>query len=133
MNVNLASKITEYKIDAYGVKQYERIQEDQKTPLSDIESVDNEIAKILEESGISLVSDLLDSDMDNLLNLNGIDEQTLDSIYESVQDYVERKIEPEEENDESDLSSLGIDLKLENNSDSDPELELKNQSLKKNK
>jgi len=124
MNVNLASKITEYKIDAYGVKQYERIQEDQKTPLSDIESVDNEIAKILEESGISLVSDLLDSDMDNLLNLNGIDEQTLDSIYESVQDYVERKIEPEKEDDELDLSSLGIDLELDNNSDSDPEIEL---------
>ena len=62
--------------------------------------------------------------MDNLLNLNGIDEQTLDSIYESVQDYVERKIEPEKEDDEIDLSSLGIDLELDNNSDSDPEIEL---------
>ena len=96
MNVNLASKITEYKIDAYGVQQYERIQEDQKTPISDIEGVDNKIAKILEESGISLVSDLLDSDMESLLNLKGVDEQALDSIYEAVQDYVERKIEPEE-------------------------------------
>ena len=124
MNVNLASKITEYKIDAYGVQQYERIQEDQKTPISDIEGVDNKIAKILEESGISLVSDLLDSDMDSLLNLKGIDEQALDSIYESVQNYVERKIEPEKEDDEIDLSSLGIDLELENNSDSDPESEL---------
>ena len=124
MNVNLASKITEYKIDAYGVQQYERIQEDQKTPISDIEGVDNKIAKILEESGISLVSDLLDSDMDSLLNLKDIDEQALDSIYESVQNYVERKIEPEEEEDEIDLSSLGIDLELENKSDSDPELEL---------
>ena len=124
MNVNLASKITEYKIDAYGVQQYERIQEDQKTPISDIEGVDNKIAKILEESGISLVSDLLDSDMDSLLNLKDIDEQALDSIYESVQDYVERKIEPEKEEDEIDLSSLGIDLELENNSDSDPESEL---------
>ena len=107
MNVNLASKITEYKIDAYGVQQYERIQEDQKTPISDIEGVDNKIAKILEESGISLVSDLLDSDMDSLLNLKDIDEQALDSIYESVQNYVERKIEPEKEEDEIDLSSLG--------------------------
>ena len=124
MNVNLASKITEYKIDAYGVQQYERIQEDQKTPISDIEDVDDKIAKILEESGISLVSDLLDSDMDSLLNLKDIDEQALDSIYESVQNYVERKIEPEKEEDEIDLSSLGIDLELENKSDSDPELEM---------
>ena len=124
MNVNLASKITEYKIDAFGVQQYERIQEDQKTPISDIEGVDNKISKILEKSGISLVSDLLDSDMDSLLDLNGIDEQALDSVYESVQDYVERKIEPEKEEDEIDLSSLGIDLELENKSNSDPELEL---------
>jgi len=124
MNVNLASKITEYKIDAYGVQQYERIQEDQKTSISDIEGVDNKIAKILEESGISLVSDLLDSDMDSLLNLKDIDEQALDLIYESVQNYVERKIEPEKEEDEIDLSSLGIDLELENKSDSDPELEM---------
>ena len=124
MNVNLASKITEYKIDAYGVQQYERIQEDQKTPIYEIEGVDNKIAKILEESGISLVSDLLDSDMDSLLNLKDINEQALDSIYESVQNYVERKIEPEEEEDEIDLSSLGIDLELENKSGGDPELEL---------
>ena len=31
MNINLASRLTDYKIDAYGVNQYERIQEDQKT------------------------------------------------------------------------------------------------------
>ena len=124
MNVNLASKITEYKIDAYGVKQYERIQEDQKTPISDIDGVDNKFAKILDESGISLVSDLLDTEMDSLLNINDIDEQALDSIYESVQNYVERKIEPEEEEDEIDLSSLGIELKLGNKNDSDPESEL---------
>ena len=124
MNVNLASKITEYKIDAYGVKQYERIQEDQKTPISDIEGVDNKLATILEESGISLVSDLLDTDMDSLLDLKDINEEALDSIYESVQNYVERKIEPEEEEDEIDLSSLGIDLKLGNKNDSGPESEL---------
>ncbi|MEL1236582.1 MAG: transcription termination factor NusA [Candidatus Neomarinimicrobiota bacterium] len=124
MNVNLASKITEYKIDAYGVQQYERIQEDQKTPISNIEGVDNKLAKILDESGISLVSDLLDAEMDSLLNLEDIDEQALDSIYESVQDYVERKIEPEKEEEEIDLASLGIDLELQNNSDSNPEIEL---------
>ena len=61
--------------------------------------------------------------MDSLLNLKDIDEQALDSIYESVQNYIERKIEPEKEEDEIDLSSLGIDLELENKSDFDPELE----------
>ena len=114
MNVNLASKITDYKIDAYGIKQYERIQEDQNTQLVDIEGMDPEIAKILAKSGKSLVSDLLDSDMDNLLDIDGIDEDLLDSTYESVQSYIEREIEPETMEEEIDLLSLGIDLNLEN-------------------
>ena len=117
MNVNLASKITDYKIDAYGVKQYERIQEDQNTQLIDIEGMHPETAKILVKSGITLVSDLLDSDMDNLLDIDGIDEDLLDSTYESVQSYIEREIESETVEEEIDLSSLGIDLKLENNED----------------
>ena len=69
--------------------------------------------EILEKSGVSLVSDLLDSDMDNLLNINDIDEQALDSLYESVQNYVEREIEPEVEEEQIDLSSLGIDIDLD--------------------
>tara|TARA_S200000501_G_scaffold373394_1_gene420410 strand:+ start:3782 stop:5152 length:1371 start_codon:yes stop_codon:yes gene_type:complete len=113
MNVNLASKITEYKIDAYGFKQYERIQEDQKTPIADIEGVNIKIAKILVKSGVSLVSDLLDSDMDNLLSIKNIDEEALDSLYESVQNYVEREIEPEVEEEQVDLSLLGIDIDLD--------------------
>ena len=117
MNVNLASKITDYKIDAYGVKQYERIQEDQNKHLVDIEGMDPKISEILVKSGISIVSDLLDADMDILLNIDGIDEDSLDSTYESVQSYIEREIEPEAIDDDIDLSSLGIDVKLENSED----------------
>ena len=117
MNVNLASKITEYKIDAYGFKQYERIQEDQKTPIGDIEGVDLKIAKILEKSGVVIVSDLLESDMENLLNMKNINEESLDLIYESVQNYVEREIEPDDHEEEVDLSSLGIDIEPDDNKD----------------
>jgi N utilization substance protein A len=93
MNINLASKITDYRIDAYGINQYQRIQEDQKTLLMDIEGVDKKIAKVLLDSNIKVVSDLLDADMDNLLAINSITEDILDDIYTSVQDFVERKIE----------------------------------------
>jgi len=123
MNVNLASKITDYKIDAYGVKQYERIQEDQNTQLINIESMDSNTARLLDNAGISLVSDLLDSDMDNLLNIDGIDENLLDSTYESVQSYVEREIVSEDIEEDVDLSLLGIDIKLENSEDGDLEEE----------
>ena len=118
MNVNLASKITDYKIDAYGVKQYERIQEDQNTKLLEIEGVDSSAASALDKSGISLVSDLLDSDMDKLLTLSGIDEDLLDSIYEAVQSYIEREVEPDVIEEEVDLSSLGINLEYEENENS---------------
>ena len=62
--------------------------------------------------------------MESLLNLKGVDDEALDSIYESVQDYVERKVQPQNEEEEIDLSSLGIDLKLENSSNSDSESKL---------
>ena len=105
MNINLASKITDYRIDAYGVKQYERIQTDHKTPLADIEGISSAIASSLGKVGINIVSELLDADMDNLLSAKGVDEDSLDSIYGAVQDFVERvlEIEPEEEVDMGDL------------------------------
>ena len=103
MNINLASKITEYRIEAYGVNQYERIQEDQQTNLSDIEGVDKKLADLLSESGIILVTDLLDADMDNLLNIKGLNEDELDDVYSAVQTFVERKIEVEVEEEESEV------------------------------
>lgn len=94
MNINLASKITDYKIDAYGINQYERIQEDQKTSLSEIDGIDGKISSILRKSKVVVVSDLLDADMDSLLSIAGLEEDTLDDIYSAVQTFVERKIEP---------------------------------------
>ena len=113
MNINLASKITEYRIEAYGVNQYERIQEDQQTNLSEIEGVDKKLADLLSESGIILVTDLLDADMDNLLNIKGLNEDELDDVYSAVQTFVERKIEVEEEESEVDVEEM-IDAKQTN-------------------
>ena len=97
MNINLASKITDYKIDAYGINQYERIQEDQKTPLSEIDGIDKKMASLLKKAKIKVVSDLLDADMDYLLGIAGLEDESLDVIYSAVQTFVERKIEPETE------------------------------------
>ncbi len=105
MNINLASKITDYKIDGYGVNQYERIQLDQKTPLKDIDSVNGTIAELLFSSGIEKVSDLLDADMDDLLSIEGVDELSLDEAYEGVQLFIEREIESEDEKEILDLQT----------------------------
>ena len=116
MNINLASKITEYKIDGYGVKQYERIQEDQKTLLIDIEGLDNKISTILSSSSINTVSDLLESDMEELLKISGMDEELLDEAYEGVQLFIEREIETDDEDDEVPLDyETDEQSKLDNN------------------
>ena len=46
---------------------------------------------------IKIVSDLLEADMDDLLKSEKINEELLDSVYESVQNFVEREIVEESE------------------------------------
>ena len=98
-NINLASKITNYIIDAYGINQYSRMQEDQKRLLTEIDGVDQQIIEILSSNGVEIVSDLLDADPENLLKISGITDEILDSLYDSVQLFIEREI-VEENQDE---------------------------------
>ena len=104
MNINLASKLTDYKIDAYGVNQYERIQEDQKTSISEIEGVGEEISSLLRSMNIEVVSDLLEADMDDILKSSQISESTLDGVYESVQNFVEREVIEDSEHEDDDVA-----------------------------
>ena len=121
MNINLASKITDYRIDAYGVKQYERIQEDQKSLLTEIDGVDQTTAESLNSIGVTVVSELLDADMDDLLSAHGIDDESLDEIYEAVQSFIEREVETNDEEVESvDLALHTGEPILEQTSEPDP-------------
>ena len=97
MNVNLASKVTEYKIDAYGVLQYERIQKDQNTDLDNIPGLAKSVTSKLKSNGINIVSNLLEADAEFLLSIKGLNEERIDEIYESVQKFIERdaSIEPD--------------------------------------
>ena len=100
MNINLASKITEYKIDAYGVSNYERIKEDHRTNLENVEGANPTTVRKLRDAGISVVSDLLDSDMNELLSIDKIDEDSLDEIYDCVQRFIEREVPDDQHEDE---------------------------------
>ena len=121
MNINLASKITDYRIDAYGVKQYERIQEDQKSLLTEVDGVDQTTAESLNSIGVTVVSELLDADMDDLLSAQGIDDESLDEIYEAVQSFVEREVETNDEEVESvDMGLHAGEPILEQASEPDP-------------
>ena len=114
MNINLASKLTDYKIDAYGVNQYERIQEDQKTSISEIEGVGEEISSLLSSMNIEVVSDLLEADMDDILKNSQISENILDGVYEAVQNFVEREVKEDSDPEDDDLAG---DVSLSLNED----------------
>ena len=114
MNINLASKLTDYKIDAYGVNQYERIQEDQKTSISEIEGVGEEISSLLSSMNIEVVSDLLEADMDDILKNSQISENILDGVYEAVQNFVEREVKEDPDPEDDDLAG---DVSLSLNED----------------
>ena len=101
VNVNLASKVTEYRIDAFGKKEYERKQVEQETLLSAIDKMPKRAIKPLEENEIKTVSELLNSDEERLLEIKGISETSLEKIYDAVQTFVEKNESKESDEEES--------------------------------
>ncbi|MBT4318205.1 MAG: transcription termination factor NusA [Candidatus Marinimicrobia bacterium] len=121
VNVNLASKVTEYRIDAFGKKEYERKQVEQETLLSEIDKMPKRAIKPLEENEIKTVSELLNSDEERLLDIKGISETSLEKIYDAVQTFVEKNESKESDEEESlDPVSTEKDSPTEENN---PELE----------
>ena len=99
MNINLASRVTGYRIDAYGADQYKRIQDDQNTLLTDIEGIKASISKALNDSNIKTVMDLMDADEESLTEIKGLSSEKVETVFSSVQSFIEREIdEPEDEN-----------------------------------
>ena len=105
VNVNLAANVTNYKIDAFGKKEYERKQVEQETELSTINSVNVDSIKTLNENSIITVSDLLNTSEDSLLEINGIDEVKLEEIYDNVQKFIEEN----QVNDFNEVSEIDTD------------------------
>ena len=108
MNINLASKVVGYRIDAYGVKQYNRLQNDQNTSLADIDGIEDKLSKSLANSGIKTVSDLMDADEESLVDLKGVTSEKLDNVYSMVQSFIEREVEEVNLADENFDGSLDL-------------------------
>ena len=131
VNINLASNVTEYRIDAFGKNEYERKNAEQEKLLADIPSMPARAVNPLAESGISTVSELLNSDEEKLLEIKGIAATTLEKIYDAVQSFVEKNQNesPEEDvslksdSEENENLSEGIEAKGNDSSspDADPD------------
>jgi N utilization substance protein A len=103
MNINLAADVTQYRIDAFGKKEYDRKNIEQETLLADIPDMPTRAVKPLADCNISTVSELLNSEEEKLLEIKGIADTTLEKIYDAVQTFVEnnQNIDNEDSEEES--------------------------------
>ena len=104
MNINLASRVTGYRIDAYGVNQYKRLQDDQNILLSDIDGIKASFSKALNEVNIKTVADLMDADEESLVEIKSLSSEKVEIIFSSVQLFIEREIDEPEDVNSVDLS-----------------------------
>lgn len=117
VNINLASQLTDYRLDVYSIKEYERIQKNQETKISQIADFPKNISSEMEKNGIITVADLLNAGDEQLLGIKGINESTLEQIYNIVQMYVEGDTKDTNslgENDDSKKEPFGEDTKAVN-------------------
>ena len=113
VNVNLASKVTEYRIDAFGKKEYERKQLEQETLLENIENMPKRAVKPLYENDIKTVSELLNTEEEKLIEIKGITETSLEKIYNAIQSFVEKNQISTEVSDEDDKEELNESIPVE--------------------
>jgi len=89
VNINLASRITSYRIDAYGKNEYERNQKQQATLLSEIDSISDKDVSSLETGSILTVSDVLDAEEETLIAIKGITSTKIEKIYNAIESFIE--------------------------------------------
>jgi N utilization substance protein A len=109
VNINLASRITSYRIDAYGKKEYERNQKQQATLISEIEDITKKDVALFENASILTVSDLLGAEEDTLLDIKGISANKIEKVYNAIETFIESD-NNEEVEEEVDVKELIEDL-----------------------
>ncbi|MBT3216388.1 MAG: transcription termination factor NusA [Candidatus Marinimicrobia bacterium] len=116
VNINLASKVTQYRIDAYGEKEYQKRSDAQKTSLIDVPDFPKIAAKSLEKIEILTVGDL-DSAEDDVLD-DLLKDEVLEKVYDTVDEFIKEAVKPDIEEEEVELPE---EIQLENNGDEDSE------------
>ena len=106
VNINLAARVTGYRIDAYGKTEYEKQQNDQNTLLKNIPDFSTDLAQALSKGKINLVSEALNTDEDTLLTIEGVTAEAVELMYDAIQNFIERSDVDEDEIDfEFDIES----------------------------
>ncbi len=85
MNINLASRIVNYRIDAFGKTEYEKQQKEQNTLISDLPDLSHDIVDKLEKLGINKISELLAADEKKITVSDGLSAESLETVYNAIQ------------------------------------------------
>ena len=85
MNINLASRIVDYRIDAFGKTEYEKQQKEQNTLISDLPDLSHDIVDKLEKLGINKISELLAADEKKITVSDGLSAESLETVYNAIQ------------------------------------------------
>lgn len=99
VNINLASKLIDYRIDAFTPDQYEEFKRNQEIMLSSIPKISKPIARSLSEVKIENVAQLLAASEDRLLSADNITEDKLEEIYSIVQSFLEKNTKKDDSDD----------------------------------
>lgn len=87
-NVRLAAKLTEWKIDLISAREHgvrQRVSEEMKMSVSDLPGVTEDLLVHLEAFGISSIGDLADTPLERLSAIEGLDEESADSLLATAQ------------------------------------------------
>ena len=103
-NIRLASNVTGYEIDAVKYSEYEALGQ-QVIYLDEIEGLHQGTVRSLMEAGIESVSEYLNADEEDLVNIKGLGEKSLENFHEELAQYVDLEtgelLETEEEESEA--------------------------------
>lgn len=100
MNINLASRLTGFKIDIYGRAEYEKQQRDHATELSDVPDAETRLVNLLSKLDIITIGDLTGANEEELVKERGITEQGLEKLFDAIQAYIESTAVDEDAADE---------------------------------
>lgn len=87
-NVRLASKVTEFEIDAKSRSEVEG-GSDVELFLVDVEGLPTRVVNILVENGIETVNEVVNTSRESLLNIKGLGEKLLDEFMDALNEAVE--------------------------------------------
>jgi N utilization substance protein A len=100
VNINLASRLIDYKIDAFTPDQYELYKRNQEIPLSTLSNLSKGVIRSLADVNINNVAELLNASEDRLLGAEKVTEDNLEDIYNAVKGYRELSVDDEAEEEQ---------------------------------